>query len=127
MHMNRTLATATAVRLHKLVKKKELEGGSEEQDKTQGMAQRRPTYSTVWSMKEVSPNNRTSNKRACLGPGSAFAFRSFTLFTRIPSAFAPLGNKRKEGIALLACTYRPGTLTMLDVASIKLYSSSARD
>ena len=25
---------------------------------------------------------------------SAFAFRSFTLLTRIPSAFAPLGNKR---------------------------------
>ena len=28
---------------------------------------------------------------------SAFAFRSFTLFTRIPSAFAPLGNKRQGG------------------------------
>ena len=29
-----------------------------------------------------------------LSSASAFAFRSFTLFTRIPSAFAPLGNKR---------------------------------
>ena len=42
-------------------------------------------------------NSETEGNRAKESPlfkASAFAFRSFPLLIRLPSAFAPLGNKR---------------------------------
>ena len=45
----------------------------------------------------------------------AFAFRSFTLLIRIPSAFAPLGNKRHHHLflSLLLLPWRPLTQSLL--------------
>ena len=65
--------------------------------------------------KKLLPTTTEVGGRVAINVIIIVAFRSFPLLVRLPLAFAPFGNKRaEEGIALLACTYRPGCLTMLE-------------